>query len=81
MTYFVRVLSLASLDIIEKSFELMINIFLNKFISLSMLNFGKLFEGENITRLWGMKIDLLEDKQRFGVGEFDKAKYSYSFFL
>ena len=45
-----------------------------------MLNFGKLFEGENMTRLWGMKIDFLEDKQMFGVGEFDEAKYSYSFF-
>ena len=44
-----------------------------------MLNFGKTFKGENMTRLWGMEIDLLEDKQRFGVGEFDESKYSYSF--
>ena len=76
-----RVLSLASLENIERSFELMINIFLNKFISLSMLNFGKLFKGESMTRLWDVEIDLLEDKQRFGAGEFDEAKYSYSFFL
>ena len=46
-----------------------------------MLNFRKLFEEENMTRLWDVAIDLFEDKQRFGVGEFDEAKYSYSFFL
>ena len=44
-----------------------------------MLNFGKTFEGENMARLWYVEIDLLEEKQRFGLGEFDKAKYSYSF--
>ena len=32
-----------------------------------------------MTRLGGVKVDLLEDKQRFGVGEFDRAKYSYIF--
>ena len=32
-----------------------------------------------MTRLGGMEVDLLEDKQRFGVGEFDKAKYFYIF--
>ena len=42
-----------------------------------MLNFGKTFEGENMTKLWRVKINFLEDKQRFGVGKFDEAKYSY----
>ena len=32
-----------------------------------------------MTRLGGVEVDLLEDKQRFGVEKFDRAKYSYIF--